>query len=73
MRKILDILPAGFRRRSFGIVATLFARAALDFAGLAALLPLLMLALDPAALSGEGASPVHGSGAEARRRGCWPE
>lgn len=57
MRKILDILPAGFRRRSFGIVATLFARAALDFAGLAALLPLLMLALDPAALSGEGASP----------------
>ena len=57
MRKILDILPAGFRRRSFGIVATLFARAALDFAGLAGLLPLLMLALDPAALSGEGASP----------------
>ena len=57
MRKILDILPAGFRRRSFGIVATLFARATLDFAGLAALLPLLMLALDPAALSGEGASP----------------
>lgn len=57
MRKILDILPAGFRRRSFGVVATLFARAALDFAGLAALLPLLMLALDPAALSGEGASP----------------
>lgn len=57
MRKILDILPAGFRRRSFGIVATLFARASLDFAGLAALLPLLMLALDPAALSGEGASP----------------
>lgn len=57
MRKILDILPAGFRRRSFGVVATLFARASLDFAGLAALLPLLMLALDPAALSGEGASP----------------
>lgn len=57
MRKILDILPAGFRRRSLGVVATLFARAALDFAGLAALLPLLMLALDPAALSGEGASP----------------
>ena len=57
MRKILDILPDGFRRRSLGVVATLFARAALDFAGLAALLPLLMLALDPAALSGEGASP----------------
>lgn len=57
MRKILDILPAGFRRRSLGVVATLFARASLDFAGLAALLPLLMLALDPAALSGEGASP----------------
>ena len=57
MKKILDMLPAGFRRRSFGIVATLFARASLDFAGLAALLPLLMLALDPAALSGEGASP----------------
>lgn len=57
MRKILDILPDGFRRRSLGVVATLFARASLDFAGLAALLPLLMLALDPAALSGEGASP----------------
>lgn len=56
MRKILDILPAGFRRRSLGVVATLFARAALDFAGLAALLPLLMLALDPAVLTGEGAS-----------------
>lgn len=56
MRKILDILPAGFRRRSLGVVATLFARAALDFAGLAALLPLLMLALDPATLTGEGAS-----------------
>lgn len=69
MRKILDILPAGFRRRSFGIVATLFARAALDFAGLAALLPLLMLALDPAALSGEGASPgawFRGGGASPR-------
>ena len=69
MRKILDILPAGFRRRSFGVVATLFARAALDFAGLAALLPLLMLALDPAALSGEGASPgawLRGGGASPR-------
>lgn len=68
MRKILDILPAGFRRRSFGVVATLFARAALDFAGLAALLPLLMLALDPAALSGEGASP----GAWIRSGGASP-
>lgn len=69
MRKILDILPAGFRRRSFGVVATLFARASLDFAGLAALLPLLMLALDPAALSGEGASPgawFRGGGASPR-------
>lgn len=54
MKKILDILPDGFRRRSCGVVATLLARAVLDFAGLALLLPLLALLLDPEAFTGDG-------------------
>ncbi len=50
MRKALDILPAAFRRRGFGIAASLALRAVLNLAGLAALLPVLALALDPARL-----------------------
>ena len=50
MRKTLDILPATFRRRGFGIAASLALRAVLNLAGLAALLPVLALALDPARL-----------------------
>lgn len=54
MKKILDILPDGFRRRSLGVALALFARAVLNFAGLAALLPLLTLVLDPAAFTDGG-------------------
>lgn len=54
MKKILDILPDGFRRRSLGVALALFARAVLNFAGLAVLLPLLTLVLDPAAFAGGG-------------------
>ena len=50
MRKTLDILPAAFRRRGFGIAVCLLLRAVLNLAGLAALLPVLALALDPARL-----------------------
>ena len=54
LKKILDILPDGYRRRSLHMVLSLFARAGLNFAGLAALLPLLALLLDPAAFEGDG-------------------
>lgn len=55
MRKALDILPAAFRRRGFGIAACLLLRAVLNLAGVAALLPALALAIDPARLH-EGAA-----------------
>lgn len=47
MKKILDMLPPGFRKRSLGVVLTLFLRAVLNFAGVAVLFPPLMLLLDP--------------------------
>ena len=47
MKKILDMLPPGFRKRSLGVVLTLFLRAVLNFVGVAVLFPPLMLLLDP--------------------------
>ena len=55
MRSILESLPAAFRRRGLGIAATLVLRAVLNLAGLAALLPVLTLVLDPAGFEGDGA------------------
>lgn len=54
MKRILETLPDDFRRRSLRLIASGFLRAALNFAGVAALLPLLMLLLDPAVFSGNG-------------------
>lgn len=54
MKRILETLPDDFRRRSPRLIASGFLRAALNFAGVAALLPLLMLLLDPAVFSGNG-------------------
>ena len=47
MRSILlDIIPRRFRRRSYLVSGTIFLRALLNFAGLALLIPVLLLILD---------------------------
>lgn len=54
MKKILAILPPAFRRRGLGVAASLLLRALLNMVGLAILLPVLALALDPASIEGSG-------------------
>jgi len=54
MKKILAILPPPFRRRALTVAGSLLLRALLNMAGLAVLLPVLALALDPASLEGGG-------------------
>lgn len=54
MKRTLHILPRPFRRRGVWVAWTLFLRAVLNMVGLAMLLPILAVALDPAALTGEG-------------------
>ena len=54
MRSILKSLPAAFRRRGLRVASTLLLRAILNLAGLAALLPVLTLVLDPAGFEGDG-------------------
>ncbi len=53
--KFLDIIPVAFRRRGLWVAATLFVRAVLNLAGLAMLLPVLVLVLDPSSVEGDGA------------------
>lgn len=43
---LLEIIPHQFRRRSYLVSGTIFLRAVLNFAGLAVLLPVLLLILD---------------------------
>ncbi len=43
---LLDIIPDSFRRRSLWVALTIFARALLHFAGLAVMVPVLILILD---------------------------
>ncbi len=45
-RRIVNIIPSGYGRRAAALIATLLARAALNFFGIAALVPLLVLILD---------------------------
>ena len=45
-RGLWDILPKSYRRRAIGVTATIFLRALLNFAGIATLLPVLMLILN---------------------------
>lgn len=45
-RGLWDILPKSYRRRAIGVAATIFVRALLNFAGIATLLPILMLILN---------------------------
>lgn len=54
MKRILAIIPAEARRRAFGATAALLGRALLNVIGVAALVPLLTLLLEPGALAGEG-------------------
>lgn len=54
MKRILAILPHAFRRRAVWVACTLFLRALLNMFGLAMLLPVLALALNPEVLTGEG-------------------
>ena len=45
-RGLWNILPRSYRRRTIGVVVTIFLRAVLNFAGVATLLPVLMLILN---------------------------
>lgn len=54
IKQIFKILPRAFRRRGIGVAVTLFVRALLNMVGLAMLLPVLALALQPEALTGDG-------------------
>ena len=48
LKELIHILPRPYRRRGVRVAATLLLRAALNLAGLAVLLPVLALVLDPA-------------------------
>ena len=52
MKRILAILPTPFRRRAVGVAFTLLLRALLNMVGLAMLIPVLAVALDPQSLTG---------------------
>lgn len=54
MNQVIGIIPHRFRRRGIGVACTLLLRAGLNFLGLAMLLPVLALVLDPRSLSGSG-------------------
>ena len=53
-KKLLDILPNDFRWRGVWVAFTLLLRACLNLVGLAILIPILVLVLDPSSLQGEG-------------------
>ena len=46
MRRFWDIIPHSFRRRTIGVVMTIFLRAILNFVGVATLIPILVLIVD---------------------------
>ena len=54
MNETIGIIPRAFRRRGVGVACTLLLRAGLNFLGLAMLLPVLALVLDPGSLEGGG-------------------
>lgn len=47
IRSIIDIIPASYRSRSLWVIAAIFVRAILNFIGLALLIPLIILVLNP--------------------------
>lgn len=54
LKQIIEILPPQYRRRGLRVAATLLVKALLNLGGLAVLLPVLALVLDPAWVGGEG-------------------
>lgn len=46
MSRFWDIIPHSFRRRTLGVVVTIFLRAILNFVGVATLIPVLILIVD---------------------------
>lgn len=47
-----DTIPKPFRRKGVWVIATIFMRGLLNFLGLAMLLPVLVLILDPESIHG---------------------
>lgn len=73
MKELLKLIPPKFRRRGLGVACSLFVKAGLNLIGLAMLLPVLALALDPASLSGDGwmAACYRMSGCHSAEQFAW--
>ena len=54
MSRFWNIIPHSFRRRTLGVVMTIFLRAILNFVGVATLIPVLMLIVDSSNISSTG-------------------
>ncbi len=54
MSRFWDIIPHSFRRRTLGVVVTIFLRAILNFVGVATLIPVLMLIVDSSNIASTG-------------------
>ena len=69
----LDIIPHRFRRRSLGVTLSVFTRALLNFAGLAVLIPVLVIILDTEGIRSNPPREPKPPPAEARYCGCVPQ
>ena len=54
MSHFWDIIPHSFRRRTLGVVVTIFLRAILNFVGVATLIPILILIVDSSNIASTG-------------------
>lgn len=54
MSRFWDIIPHSFRRRTLGVVVTIFLRAILNFVGVATLIPILILIVDSSNIASTG-------------------
>ena len=54
MSRLWNIIPQSFRRRTLGVVMTIFLRAILNFVGIATLIPILILIVDSNNLTSTG-------------------
>ena len=54
MSRFWDIIPHSFRRRTIGVVTTIFLRAILNFVGVATLIPILILIVDSSNIASTG-------------------
>ena len=54
MSRFWDIIPHSFRRRTLGVVVTIFLRAILNFVGVATLIPVLILIVDSSNIASTG-------------------